>query len=141
MGLVSPTSSILNMGLVEARAVAEEYIGALQPAQEVDVTELAAELEEIEEKAMKERQCRIIRLSLIACSLLFLAVGIGIGLGLGTKEDKATATPPPSVFVSLEHSEIPSSAPTQELDLLFTDLPDQTQHSIQKGSTPQYKAW
>jgi hypothetical protein len=51
----------------------------------------------------------------------------------------ANETPPPSL--SMVPSEAPSSAPTSQLDVLFTNLPHHTQDSILTGNTPQYQAW
>jgi hypothetical protein len=132
------TRTISNTGLVEARVVTEEStMNILQEAQQVDVDELGNALQQ-----QQEKQCRRVFYALLVFAICVLAISLGVtGVTLVTRRDRAPASDPPNVYLSMEPSQVPSSAPTGELDALFTDLPNHTRDNIQKGNTPQYQAW
>jgi Leucine-rich repeat (LRR) protein len=136
----SQTSSTTDAELVEARAVTDEPSMniSLPTAQQVDVDELAQELEQQAAKGQRESVCRILGFCLIAISLVFLSTSLGVNLGF---RGSARSTAAPTVSPSMTPSAVPSSALTSPLDLLFDDLPDYTQKSIQNSSTPQWKAF
>jgi hypothetical protein len=120
-------------GLVEARAVTGSTMFFLQEAQQVAANDLAEA-----SKEQKERQYRTLGCCCIVGSLIALAISLGFGLGT-RKSDKITTAP--TLSPSTAPSAVPSSAPTGHLDLLFEDLPENTQRSLQNFSAPQRKAW
>ncbi|CAB9530163.1 expressed unknown protein [Seminavis robusta] len=78
--------------------------------------------------------------------LVILAGAAIVGTVAGTQkqpdETIGAATPTPTAFLSMEPSDVPSSAPTGALDMLLDSLPDYTLASMNNGSdTPQWKAW
>jgi hypothetical protein len=72
---ISPTRSIANIGLVEARAVTEESTMnmILPEAHQVGADELAEEIEFTTIRKQKERECRRVSYVMIAVSLAILA--------------------------------------------------------------------
>jgi Leucine-rich repeat (LRR) protein len=129
-----------NDGLVEARAVMGESTMDmnLQTAQQVDSRVLANALELTTRREQQEKECRRWGYGIITVSLV--VIGLSLGVGLGTRKPGIIATVP-TVSPSTSPSCVPSSAPTGHLDLLYDDLPDYTQESLQNASTAQWKAW
>ncbi|CAB9515008.1 expressed unknown protein [Seminavis robusta] len=75
---------ITNVGLVEARAVAEASASQyFQEAQQVDDAELEQQADKAErerQKKEKERQCRRIGYAVMLVSLAIIAISLGVGL-------------------------------------------------------------
>jgi hypothetical protein len=132
--------STSNLGLAVAEAVLEE---------EKDDTIVQAnpmDQEEIHKRQLqtkKQKQSYILMFVLLFL-LLFIAAAIIVGTVVGTRQrqpEVVMATLAPTAYLSMEPSEAPSSAPSSELNLVFMELPKQTQDNIQNSSTPQYMAW
>ena len=125
--------------LVEARAIVEESSRhVLQEAQELDVNQLS-EMEELKAaRATKEQECQRIRYCLVAVLMIAVVISLGIGLGVGRGDSIITT---PTLLPSMYPSNVPSAAPTEYLELLYDNLPDHTQESLQNASTPQWAAW
>jgi hypothetical protein len=110
----------------------------LQSAHEVDTRELADELELTARREQKGKECHRWGCGIITIALTGL--GISLGVVFGTR-NPGIRTTVPTVSPSTSPSAVPSSAPTGHSDLLFDDLPDYTQESLQNSSTPQWNSW
>ncbi|CAB9518330.1 expressed unknown protein [Seminavis robusta] len=127
-----------NEGLVQANAV-EDDTADLMHANPVD-------LEATQHRELHRKQQQ--KTFIAAVLWLLLLTAIIVGFVVGTQKNKEPevvvlpATAAPTVYGSVEPSEVPSSAPTGSLDVLLHSLPEHTLASINNGSeTPQWRAW
>ncbi|CAB9529678.1 expressed unknown protein [Seminavis robusta] len=127
-----------NEGLVQANAV-EDDTAELMHANPVD-------LEATQHRALQKKQQQ--KTFFAAALWLLLVVAIIVGFVVGTQKNKEPkvvvleSTEAPTVYGSMQPSEVPSMAPTGSLNVLLDSLPEYTLASINNGSeTPQWKAW
>ncbi|CAB9530381.1 expressed unknown protein [Seminavis robusta] len=135
---VARMTSTRNEGLVHANAV-EDDTADLMHANPVD-------LETAQQRALQRKQQQ--NCFFAAFLWLLLVAAIVVGFVVGTQKNKypdvvvLKSTEAPTVYGSMEPSEVPSSAPTGALDILLDSLPDYTLAGINNGSeTPQWRAW
>ncbi|CAB9529258.1 unknown protein [Seminavis robusta] len=129
---------LTTQGLVQANAI-EDDTADLMHANPVD-------METAQHRALQQKHQQM---AFFAAALwLLLVVAIIVGFVVGTQKTKEPdvvfleSTETPTVYGSMEPSEVPSSAPTGALDILLYSLPDYAVTSINNGSeTPQWRAW
>ncbi|CAB9504616.1 unknown protein [Seminavis robusta] len=103
------------------------------------------DLQHVLQREQKRKKQRLMFILFFAILLIVAAVIVGAVAGTQKNEPEEVYSPStdaPTVYGSMAPSEVPSSAPTGVLELLFDILPDYTLASINNGSeTPQWRAW
>ena len=128
----------IDAGLVEARQVVEESSRrVLQEALRLDANYLAARQKTIKER--KQQECRQIGNFVIVVVVVVIAISLGIGMRRDSNTETSMITP--TVTPTAGKGLTSSSLPIGHLDLLYVDLLEYTQKSIQNASTPQRAAW
>ncbi|CAB9504950.1 expressed unknown protein [Seminavis robusta] len=130
-----PSNADNHEGLVQANAIDDDDVENLTRANPVNLAE--REQKELQQKKQQKTFVFILILVVLAAAAI-----IGTVAGTSNKGDEVVIqTAAPTAYGSMEPSGVPSMAPTGVLGLLWSNLPVETQESLETYGTPQWKAF